>query len=266
MGRRNYIPGIMGGIDTKIEKFPYVVQIAHWIGSAWTVQCDGVILEFNIILTAGHCIPIKFLNTKRNLGIEILAGTTFLEDFYGGKFRNVRKKDIRIHPLYNILPGGGVDYDVALIKLKQKLRYSQKIKTITITTEDYEDMSNTDGKYTGTLVGWGYTGPKTRPHILQKIKLDILGKENCQKFSYYGVTDRIFCAIYKKDYTRGGCGADSGGPFIVSDMLYGIVSSGFGGRNCSFDADKLLHLTRLTERNISDWIRKTKKELLKDDL
>lgn len=49
---------------------------------------------------------------------------------------------------------------------QRKTALFTKIRTIAITTEDYEAMSNTGGKYTGILVGWGYVS-----HFLELKKI-----------------------------------------------------------------------------------------------
>ncbi|XP_044734542.1 trypsin-like [Chrysoperla carnea] len=265
----NLFPLIMGGEKARIEEFPFVVQLAHWQNFGWFYKCVGIILETRIILTAAHCIPETNSYYYKRLGIEILAGTKDLlnwrEAKRKGAFRNIKKKHIRIHPLYNRT---GYDYDVALLKIgPQILPFSEKIGSIEIGTTDWESQSNDTTIHKGTVVGWGYFKPYELSPVLKKLDLEILPKNACLKewgeVKDLEYLDRKFCAIFKKNLTNSACAGDSGGPFIVYGKLYGVVSSG-KSNECEDTTRKSIQVTRLTHTKIATWIHETKKELLKD--
>ncbi|XP_053329962.1 complement factor B-like [Spea bombifrons] len=106
------------------EKFPWIAKIT--IVRAGTREvCKGSILSEYFILTAAHCF--HFDEDVENIKVEIGDSKDLLivQEFYR-------------HPLYK--PEGkkdknvpkSFDYDVALLKLKRKIRYSSQVRPICI--------------------------------------------------------------------------------------------------------------------------------------
>lgn len=217
---------IVNGEEVYIYDYPFLVSMS--VRSTNQVLCGGSIINRYSILTAGHCL----LN-RDPLDILIIAG-------YNKELRDMQMPDIRnwtIHPQYiNNLKGdsGVIDYDVAVVHLRMRLRYTLAITWVILSK--VWDLEESDQL---TAMGWGSNRPKLLPKggaerklpfpQLKGVKLIIQNFKSCaQNYSKLGmnVTDRFFCAASKQGDT---CHGDSGGP-IVDDtgVQYGIVSYAAG--------------------------------------
>lgn len=112
--------------------------------------------------------------------------------------------------------GQGLVDDVALLKLKTPLVYTDKIKPIELETEALPDGS------TIVLSGWGLqksNGPKL-PVPLQFIDVHTLSTADCKK-KIGTWSDTILCLSHPKG--EGACNGDSGGPAAHEGKLVGIA-------------------------------------------
>lgn len=88
------------------------------------------------------------------------------------------------------------DYDFGLLKLKEALTFNERIQPIKMPKFDDEHMVD------GTIVlvsGWGKTMNSTQSNqYLRAVEVPTVNQEFCNKTykSYYGVSDRMFCASY----------------------------------------------------------------------
>ena len=141
-------------------------------------KVDHEKIVFTVSLTASN-IPFvdwktflyfRVINSKKlNVGLEIFP---FASLFYGlnlfpnytfisvtGEY-NLRKADgteqvipidqIFIHPNYNP-PSTGLDYDVALIKLREPIRFNNNVRPVSLPTRDLPPGTNC------YVTGWGNT-------------------------------------------------------------------------------------------------------------
>uniref|UniRef100_T1GKW1 Peptidase S1 domain-containing protein n=1 Tax=Megaselia scalaris TaxID=36166 RepID=T1GKW1_MEGSC len=81
----------------------------------------------------------------------------------------------------------------------------------------------------GTIYGWGiqHQNYLKSPIHLQYAKIPVIDTMLCQQMMLNRISGTMFCA----GYIKGGvdaCQNDSGGPFIINNKLYGIVSWGNG--------------------------------------
>lgn len=81
---------------------------------------------------------------------------------------------------------------------------------------------------TGTQMlasGWGYPwAGGSSPQYLHAVTVTVNDFNQCS-WSYPTLTDRMICA---SDAGRDTCQADSGGPLVVNNYLYGVTSFGNG--------------------------------------
>lgn len=89
------------------------------------------------MLTASHCIMGKFVGD-----MEILVGTNDLTK--GGQYYKVEK--LIPHEHYN---NPEFAYDIAVVQLKDKIKYGPKVKAIELGTGEVPDGAKV------TLTGWG---------------------------------------------------------------------------------------------------------------
>ncbi|XP_050518673.1 trypsin-1-like [Diabrotica virgifera virgifera] len=203
---------IVGGNDTTIEQHPWIVSIqflrVHF--------CGGALVDEETVITAAHC----FNDVSGR--ITILAGTADLTQ----EGTSIKVKSILIHENYN--PDvGSLDHDIAILKLSEKITFSDKIQPINLPEEDIDVPKDTKV----STAGWGVTeeGGTTSSDILLEINIKIVDRQTCKKLleEQSEVTERMICA----GDLKGGvdtCQNDSGGPLELNTTLIGIVSWGYG--------------------------------------
>ncbi|XP_043485155.1 chymotrypsin-2-like isoform X2 [Leptopilina heterotoma] len=196
-------PKIVGGSLAKEGQFPYQVSLRknnkHF--------CGGSIINENWILTAAHC-----LTGFNDSNIDVVAGTNTLDE--GGVF--YKSKKIIPHPNYSSIL---IRNDLGLIQLEKAIEFTDKIKSITLPTDDFSKFGNS-----AVLSGWGTTSyPGKPPNELQHIFLTVIPQKECLSANFR-ITNNNICTLNKKG--EGACHGDSGGPLVADDVQIGIVSWG----------------------------------------
>jgi secreted trypsin-like serine protease len=218
-------PDIIGGREAEPGAWPWQVALVNSLQeNAFNGQfCGGTLIDDEWVLTAAHCVD----GAETSL-VDVLVGAHYLSQ--GGT--RIRAADIIQHAdfdptdLYN---------DVALIRLSTPVTYTpiSLYQTVTGTTElDF---------MRATVIGWGAKNVIwdwfyyyfEYPDALREVALPLVNRAQCQRNTYYPVTDDMICAGYET-LTKGACYGDSGGPLMVqradaSWAQIGIVSWGPSG-------------------------------------
>ncbi|XP_004694098.1 PREDICTED: kallikrein-5 [Condylura cristata] len=121
------------------------------------------------------------------------------------------------HPGYS---HPGHSNDLMLIKLSRRIRESQTVKTIRISTRCPSAGASC------MVSGWGTTSsPQVNfPKVLQCLNITVLSQQRCAA-AYPGQIDAtMFCAGDQDG--RDSCQGDSGGPVVCNNSLQGLVSWG----------------------------------------
>lgn len=119
------------------------------------------------------------------------------------------------------------DYDIAVIKLKGKLAFSDRIQPVNLPDENFPLPE--PGTFT-IVSGFGQFNKekKTMSSHLRAVEVPIISREKCKRqYREYLVNESMLCATY----TQGGkdaCAGDSGGPLTIDDVQIGVVSWGIG--------------------------------------
>uniref|UniRef100_A0A6P7GH98 Trypsin 5G1-like n=1 Tax=Diabrotica virgifera virgifera TaxID=50390 RepID=A0A6P7GH98_DIAVI len=186
---------IFGGSETSIEKHPWMVSLQD---SSRGHLCGGSLINDDTVLTAAHCI----IGDPDSL--YLVAGTSRWAD----KSSTLKIKNITVHEKWS--QDGKNGYDIAIIKLAEKVKFSKKIKTILLPEQDTKVPVGT----ALVVAGWGYIGPNgPRSDVLKEATVSVTGSDS----------ERL---IYTWNKKSGVCSHDSGGPLELSGTLVGIVSFG----------------------------------------
>ncbi|XP_045487062.1 chymotrypsin-1-like [Pieris rapae] len=200
---------VVGGTDAPDGALPYQVSVQNQNNFSF---CGGAIIADIWILTAAHC----FKNKKAE-DLSILAGTNSKTS--GGTRYKIDK--IVNHEKYTDAPNVN---DIALLRTKEKIKFTEKVKPIEIATEDPKVGDKCK------VSGWGFT-TKSRtnsPDKLQWLDVKIISNKDCETDylrnfkKFYPVTKTHICT-----YNKGGegfCQGDSGGTLACNDKSSGIVS------------------------------------------
>lgn len=135
---------------------------------------------------------------------------------------------IIIHEDYKRMNDYSFDADIAVIILKQTVKYTEYIRPTCLWpgSTSISDIIS----HKGTIVGWGRDITGVYSNASNKIELPVVTTQTCinshEDFEYL-MSERTFCA--GKEDAAGPCNGDSGGPFCLkmNDRWYlrGIVSS-----------------------------------------
>lgn len=214
-------PDILGGREAEPGAWPWQVALVNSLQeNAFNGQfCGGTLIDDEWVLTAAHCVE----GAEASL-IDVLVGAHRLSD----SGTRIASTQIIPHPDYDPT---ALYNDLALIQLSTPVTYTSisLFEAISGTTElDY---------MRATVIGWGAKNVTyyslEYPDALREVSLPLVNREQCQRYTYYPITDNMVCAGYET-LTKGACYGDSGGPLMVqradaSWAQIGIVSWGPSG-------------------------------------
>ena len=205
---------VIGGNIARENAWPWLVNMIDKNDSLQ--YCSGTIIDEQWILTTAHC----FLFYGSNNSVTYFPLTNYEYIVADHKYNRtdrheytVQPLQLFIHPKYKLAddfqPG---DYDIALIKLKAKLHFTEQVKQACLPTNN----TRFDPATSCYLAGWGNivnTKDYSRSSILREVQLDLVPFSVCNsRAAYNGTIPKTFrCAGYSAG-GRDGCYGDSGAP------------------------------------------------------
>lgn len=229
---------IINGNETFVYDYPFLVYLAY--RGTNEVFCAGSIVNRWAVLTAAHCVEDQD-------PIEMIAVAGYNKELRHMQTGNL--KSYTMHPKFIDTTKTNatdveknVDYDYAILHLKDPYRYTPAI--------NYVKLAKKMDVPVGTdmfVMGWGTTVPRrytlnnTNPAtkgaqipMLKGITLKMQNFQDCKRnYSSINVTItvRFFCASSSMGDT---CKGDSGAPIVVNKVQYGINSFGVGCFRASY--------------------------------
>jgi secreted trypsin-like serine protease len=245
---------IVGGQSTSIANFPF--QVALYDPQAGSPAsgffCGGVIIDATHVITAAHCVSGDARKVAPSADIEVLAGSTSLDQPAAGSIRDPVQSSA-VDPGYDPLSS---NEDIALLTLAHPL-WSGSIAPTVNGVNPIAPLAldpgaastyanpNASPATVATASGWGDIEPApghaaSYPTSLRAVKLALVPEPACEE--QYAtieqpITSSMICA-------GGGsarvdtCYGDSGGPLVVDAdtparppqdyVLSGLVDFGNG--------------------------------------
>lgn len=182
--------------------------------------CGGSLINSKYVLSAAHCMDPD--------PVTIILGTT---DFRNYTISSKVSKTLA-HPNFKLVSESEFEllYDIALIKMEDSVKFSQKIYPICLPfqIENYEPP-NRNTKF--LVSGWGITKHIFENYILTAVEIKFYDFELCKKIfsmNYDFLNSKVFCAGGELGVDT--CLGDSGSPVMrkVGNIwvIDGIVASG----------------------------------------
>ncbi|NXN34733.1 TMPSC protease, partial [Rhinoptilus africanus] len=218
---------IVGGYDALAGTWPWAVSLQlRQRGPRFAHVCGGVLLNKNLVLTAGHCVTGREdpYSWRAVLGVHNLQKN--------GRHAVKRKiRSITVHPEFK---RETFENDIALFELGYAVRYSGYIQPICLPPPDLPP-----GTQNGTecfISGWGRTSEQgDTSTVLKEAQVEIIPYSICNgSESYRGLVNKNMICAGSRFGGIDACQGDSGGPLAcyhpgtTKYYLIGISSFGLG--------------------------------------
>lgn len=243
---------IIGGKDTYIDEYPWLVVIEYIKLGETKLLCGGSLISAKYVLTAGHCVAGQILSvgTPKNVRLGEYNTTNNGPDCVEVEAGGMDCTDpIIIAPIEKTIPHPEYkpydpqkSHDIALIRMKVSAPYTDFVRPICLPTMDYTKQPPEDFKF--FVAGWGRykqfeNGTRLSSKVKQHVLLPYALKDKCQEAqrTLRGGANLVLgngqlCA--GGEAGKDSCKGDSGGPLMyATGKLFeavGVVS--FGAEHC----------------------------------
>ncbi|XP_072384733.1 trypsin-7-like [Diabrotica undecimpunctata] len=183
---------IVNGQVASIEDHPWIVALQA--GSS--LHCGGALISEEWVITAAHCIPKYTLVVKAGTADRTKPGTTV-------KMENIIKHE-------KFTWNNPSAHDIAVIKLAEKVTFSDKIQPIRLPEQGTRVPIGTPV----VVAGWGRTTSHSKTS-----KILLATNQTVTEFKNKHL-------VYTDSSKSGAGSGDSGGPLEHNGLLVGLVSGG----------------------------------------
>ncbi|XP_062818630.1 gilatoxin [Anolis carolinensis] len=210
---------IIGGEICAEDGHPWLA----WIYGSNGLQCSGVLINQDWVLTAAHCYERSGMQLK--LGVhnrEVPREGEQLRTSAEAKcYPDAASSDS------NSCAQNTFINDIMLVKLNAPVDYNDNVQPVPLSTAVPEE---------GTIckvMGWGSINASEDiyPLLPYCVDIEILNNGVCEAaYPWCTAYDKLLCAGVLEG-GKDSCHGDSGGPLMCGDELQGILS--FGGHPCA---------------------------------
>lgn len=238
---------MIGGVESSIEEFPYLVSVEMYKNNFSMFICGGSIISSFHILTAAHCVDNFLFSIKIKLqpSYRVRAGSSLRGE--GGTLHRVAESIIHEESYWK---SGVYVNDIAVLRLENPIYFDYITKR---PIKMFQSGQECKARAIAMAAGWGrltYAGDF--PKQMHCLVLKVVDKKNCSESfkAIGGLEAGEICAKFVNDKKyKSACHGDSGGPLVINGKLAGIMAH--VGIGCT----TLKHPNVFTEiAHYRDWI------------
>ncbi|XP_042332093.1 transmembrane protease serine 5 [Sceloporus undulatus] len=210
------MPEISEGKDVSLSHWPW--QVGLYLNGKRI--CAGALLSREWIVSAAHCMDSPFQLSSWVALVGLDAHASIKEDTGAAMEKMV------LHPSYS---HGSHDYDIAMLKLKEPLSFSDTIQAVCL-PQYHQDIPNSSSCW---ISGQDYPRPENATFFVAKtwaaVPVVLNKPKNCNgSCRHVGkITPRMLCAHYL-DGSINACKSENGGALVCQNRdtqhLMGIRS------------------------------------------
>lgn len=232
---------IVGGYEADIKDIPFQVSLQSSFHF-----CGGSLIGKRYVLTAAHCTDGK---SATNPGFKVRLASK-----YSAKEGVViNTTQIYQHAKYN---ANTIDYDFSILKLED---YDESLLPFKILYGKLPSNRDIKDGTVLTVSGWGNTQNSLESRdVLRAVKVPKVNNDVCENaYNGFGkITNQMLCAG-RAEGGKDACQGDSGGPLFRKNVIWGVVSWGYGCARPNYPGV----YSRVS--TVLDWINATIEELEK---
>ena len=225
---------IVGGEDCDISEYPW--QAAIYVDG---YLCGASIINEYWILTAAHCVEEgNQIASPEDVTVGVGSSNPYAGLFGAGGDEYDVEEVISHSSFGNYTSGGwggGMNHDIALLKLTAPIEFSDDVQPISLICSDQVNAGAQDAGVTTTITGWGNTSQGgSGSNTLQYIEVPVIANNDPDVANNLNNNSNTQFLAGAVDGGMDSCQGDSGGPVAVRNventewLLIGITSWGQG--------------------------------------
>lgn len=215
---------ITGGKTAAVGAWPWHVAVYYTKnnGLKKDYRCGGTLISPEYVLTTASCA--RYATGKPEGSVRVVLGLHSMTEM-SSNAREVFVKEAFVHEEY---VHGEIMYDVALLKLKTAVTYTDYIQPACLPKADdnIEDFDNRSGM----IVGWGNDESGKLSDKLQRASVPVISFMDCLKSDREFFSANLYSGMFCAGLTNGTapCFGDAGGGMFFQERnvwtLRGIIS------------------------------------------
>ncbi|KAI1707017.1 trypsin domain-containing protein [Ditylenchus destructor] len=206
---------IYNGNVVPLGKWPWLAAIVWRDNYTHPQSCSATVISPQYILTAGHCIDKVYINDSRKL--QVIAGAL---DITSKEAKRIDIESYEVHPDYVLVQEGTelkqLDNDIAIFKLSEKLKFSERIQPICL-ARSFQEVPGYRNE-SGIIAGWGDKAYGERTNVLLEGRQSFSRVVDCE-VGYGGMHIQGNTTLCAKGQHQKIMSGDSGGPLFVQSEL-----------------------------------------------
>nr|XP_054763585.1 transmembrane protease serine 9-like [Lytechinus pictus] len=194
---------VEGGVHAEDGEFPWMVYLHDEHAGQF---CSGTLLGREWVITSAHCVS----DLSYNLDSIVLGDLS--RRYFSQHHISRDVSQVFTHPAYD-----GNDYDIALVKLKNSVEFSDTVRPVCFPAKTVNEMK----VYHRCMVsGWGDRDISVSDDHLKRSNVRMFTDVRyCStRLSGHRITERMVCAKYDRQSGFDRCQADRGGPLVCQGV------------------------------------------------